>query len=807
MEIVPSVLLDSVKINERLTEDTDSGIPNRFGVVQKVQINISEEGIKSNNNGVNIWRYELRCPDAVSLGVFFKTYKLPDGAAVYIYSPDRKRLRGGFTNQNNNSGTQLMLADFPGNELVIEYNEPDDAVFQGELVVGYVSRAYKELSSAANEWIQINCAEGEDWQTEKHAVCLMSFVEFPYTYYCSGALVNNARQDETPYFLTANHCISSNSVASTLVTYFNYENSGCESNDASLEQSLSGAELHATNSYSDFTLLELSEHPPEEYQTYFAGWNASDDEPSEGTSIHHPEGSYKCIALEYDAPESYRYLIQWEDNSRSMPNTHWEVFYDAGTDESGSSGCPLFDENKRIIGQLHGGDETSSLFGKFSVSWDYSSESEEQLKTWLDPDDTGLLRLDGVDYRSAPSADFSADVSVACLNTTVYFTDETTFSPSIWSWEFSPSTVAFVNGTDKNSQNPEVVFAEEGVYSVTLIAGNTNGYDTLVSENLIEAVANLNVSFIDFSDEVRLCGSEIQNYVFHATGANEFLFEAEEEYFDIEAGADSLVLSLKDAAKEYGSFDTYIKVTGSHGACTTSDSVLLHVIQQANDNIGNAIALHLGRNAYFSNECATAEDNEPYPPASGCLVENSWCPASGSGVVDNSIWFTFQGPASGRITIRTEGFDTQIALYEADSYSDVLNDNYTILAAADNTSSGNEAVIEDLKVTPFQTYWLQVDGYNGDYGELTINLISNSIEIYPNPSTGVFNITLANEKEGNVQLDVFSVNGKRIYSGTREVTYDSNTVSLDLTGKPAGIYFFRMTENSTVITRKIVLVH
>ncbi len=804
-DIIPVFSLDSVRVNERLTADTDSGIPNRFGIAQKVSIDIIEEGTKSNNNGKNIWRYKLKCPDAKSLGVFFGTYNLPDGAAVYVYSTDGKLLRGGYTN-NNSLGTQLMLADFPGNNLVIEYNEPDDALFRGELVIGFVSKAYKELSSAANEWVQVNCEEGEGWQAEKRAVCLISFTEFTSSYYCTGALINNERHDGTPYFLTANHCISTNSVASTLVAYFNYENSTCNGYDASMAQSLSGAELHATNSYSDFTLLELSEYPPDEYQPYFAGWDASGNESSTGTCIHHPKGSYKCIALDEDPPQSYRYIILWDNDSRSMPNTHWEVSYEAGTDESGSSGSPLFDENKRIIGQLHGGDDSSSLFGKISVSWDHSSETNGQLKNWLDPDNTGTMRLDGVDYNSPPFAAFSSDVSIACLNTTVYFTDESTFSPSSWLWAFEPGTVEFVNGTNKNSQNPEVIFTGEGLYSVTLITGNNNGYDTVTYENMVEAMSNLDVSFIGFSDEITLCSNDLQDYIMVASGANEYSFEiAEEDNFDIETSSASLSLTLKDEAREYGSFDTYVKVTGSHGSCSSSDSILLHVVMPENDYVGNAVALSLGKNAYYSNECGTAEDNEPYPPTSGCLAENNWCPASASDIVDNSIWFTFQGPSSGNVTIETEGFDTQIAVYEASSYSGILNNAYTLCAAADNTASGDEAVIENMEVTPFQTYWLQVDGNDGDYGDLTINLIANSVEIYPNPSTGTFNLTLASKEEGTVTIDIFDISGRRLYSGTRNISHDSNTVTLDLSGQAAGMYFLRMGINNISVTRKIIL--
>jgi hypothetical protein len=156
----------------------------------------------------------------------------------------------------------------------------------------------------------------------------MTYHDSQYSYYCSGALINNVRNDGTPYFLTANHCVSSNSVATTLVTYFNFENSTCTRSDASLKQSLSGAKLIAANNYSDFCLLQLSEYPPKEYYPYFAGWNASNDNPTKGTCIHHPAGTPKCIAIDKDAPVSYNYLVQWDNENITQKHTHWSVSYE-----------------------------------------------------------------------------------------------------------------------------------------------------------------------------------------------------------------------------------------------------------------------------------------------------------------------------------------------------------------------------------------------------------------------------------------------------------------------------------------------
>ncbi len=76
-----------------------------------------------------------------------------------------------------------------------------------------------------------------------------------------------------------------------------------------------------------------------------------------------------------------------------------------------------------------------------------------------------------------PVADFSADNTSPLTGSTVSFTDLSTNGPTSWSWSFSPSIVTFVNGTDANSQYPEVTFDAAGSYDVTLVVTNAEGSD------------------------------------------------------------------------------------------------------------------------------------------------------------------------------------------------------------------------------------------------------------------------------------------------------------------------------------------
>jgi len=814
--IIPVLQLDSVHVQSMLEEDNKFRIDNRYGVIQTCSVNIKEEGVKIEIPGKGtIWQYQVESKDAFSLGIFFKRFYLPKGASVFIYNTSKSLLRGAFTQQNNNTGHRLPVAEFQGKNLIIEYFEPLSADFSGELELGSVSQSYVNFQSVASTRIGINCSQGSNWQEVKHCVCLMTFNDTYYSYFCTGELMNNTRKDETPYFLTANHCINSEIVAHTLVTYFNYENSTCTSNDASQFQSLSGATLKSENSFSDFSLLLLNEYPGIDYNPFYAGWNASGSNPNSGVCIHHPDGTAKCIAIDTNPIISYDSVTQWTDGNSNQTtttsaNTHWMVEFNQGNTEVGSSGSPLFDENKHVVGQLHGGSDAMSLYGKFSLSWNYSSLTNRQLKHWLDPDNTGKIILDGI-RQKAPQSNFIAEIQEVCLNTPILFTDESEDNPTAWLWKIQPSSYSFANGTDSTSENPQIMFLKEGIYSISLNASNKYGSNTMTQANYIMATSKINVRFLQAGTDSVVCGCDLNSFPLIAYGALNYEFNVSEKaLIDTKISSDTLFLSLNKSAIGGKSFNTWVKVVGTTGTCTSSDSILFHVIVQPNDNVANAAKLSLGRNTGYSNHCASVESNEPYPPSSGCLVSNNWCPdqTNSGSVLNNSIWFTFTAPSNGLLTINTSGFDDQIAIYSASSPGSILSGNsiqYKILAANDNRSAtDNTAQIVDLTLDPGKQYWLQLDGNNAAYGDAVIDLISNSIEVYPNPSTGIFYLIISTPTTEIADVAVYDLQGRKLLEKQYTTSLTSDKFSLDLSGYAKGMYLIDVKINGSNLSKKVI---
>jgi len=79
---------------------------------------------------------------------------------------------------------------------------------------------------------------------------------------------------------------------------------------------------------------------------------------------------------------------------------------------------------------------------------------------------------------SGPAADFTATPTSGTAPLTVQFTDTSTGSPTTWLWNFGDGTT----GTD---ESPSHIYTSPGVYSVSLIASNSEGSTTFSQPDAI----------------------------------------------------------------------------------------------------------------------------------------------------------------------------------------------------------------------------------------------------------------------------------------------------------------------------------
>jgi lysyl endopeptidase len=369
-------------------------------------------------DGTRIWRLGIRGKGARALGIIFNRYFLEEGARLFLYDPMMKNVLGAYTQVNNKSTAMLPVSYLPGEELVIQLELPVGLANYGELQVGTVRFAHfpvfqdKSLNDdyfgrADTCNIDINCPPGANFQELKRSVVRMVSNEI-----CTGVLVNNTKEDGKPYIYTAAHCIFDRFTGEyqPAVFYFNYDSPSCDGPDGNDQFSIAGATLVATGDTSenprdadslDFALLELSVTPPDSFMVYYAGWNRDKSPVQNTTTIHHPRGDVKKISIDDDPPETSYH--QEDYLPELVKYSHWRILeWDLATTEWGSSGCPLFDQDQRVVGNLTGGaancvNTVNDYYTKFDYAWDYYDDPAKQLKHWLDPfPGTGTMTLDGM---------------------------------------------------------------------------------------------------------------------------------------------------------------------------------------------------------------------------------------------------------------------------------------------------------------------------------------------------------------------------------------------------------------------------
>jgi hypothetical protein len=297
------------------------------------------------------------------------------------------------------------------------------------------AKSTPEFGSSGSCQVNAACSEGSGWVDQKNAVVRILVKIGPDLGWCTGALVNNVARDCTPYLLSADHCyqddvtgrVTSTSDLNQWVFYFNYESATCTNpaNDNGLtSHTITGCTFKAAsldtggNSGSDFVLLKLKVSPPSSYNPYYAGWSNINTPSASGVSIHHPNADIKKISTYTQALTS----TSW---AGVAADTHWDVLWAAtthghGVTEPGSSGSPIFDSNKRIVGTLTGGGSDCTAltdhdqYGKLSYHWTSNgSTANKRLANWLDPANTGAQTLDGV---YAPCTTVALDAGIESIS-------------------------------------------------------------------------------------------------------------------------------------------------------------------------------------------------------------------------------------------------------------------------------------------------------------------------------------------------------------------------------------------------------
>jgi len=330
---------------------------------------------------------ELRIFSVVSdkakqVRLFLSDVDIPAGGRLYIYSRENpEQVFGPFTKRGVDETGEFWTPPVSGESVVVELFLPEGVKLDSPaFTVTKVNHIFRDpetigadgglksdadtIETFAAGACNLNVTSA--WAQVAKSVGKMQFSSDGGEYICTGTLLNSVNGDMTPYFLTANHCISTPSEAQSLrVTWF------YDSVSASTRQS-NGANLLTTSYPSDATLLMINGALPS--NLFWSGWSPSTINTNTSfTALHHPQGDYKRITFgrktgNYDGPD--------DQGNRSLHEVRWNT--NGGTTEGGSSGSGLWTgtpDDARLVGNLLGGAAScgnltgADYYGRFNVTY------------------------------------------------------------------------------------------------------------------------------------------------------------------------------------------------------------------------------------------------------------------------------------------------------------------------------------------------------------------------------------------------------------------------------------------------------
>ncbi|MDA8021115.1 MAG: trypsin-like peptidase domain-containing protein [Thermoanaerobaculia bacterium] len=335
------------------------------------------KGVLRINDSRFTWFTKVRANGATATRLHFTDVKLPNGVELFVYSSMGEAF-GPYTGKGVNGNGDFWSNTVMGPEVRVQLQyrgeqidrvlaatrlKIAEVVHQGpnfELAKhlrpelfeqpGFGSKAFCSFNASCVQNASCSSLPGSV-QSARDAVAHYSFVSGGSSFICSGGLLNDTDTSSfIPYFLTANHCVSSSGEVSSIEAFFQFSTpcgGACFNPNGAVPRVL-GATLLAGASSSDFTLARLNQSAPA--GSFFIGWSPTPVAFSNGTQLNrlsHPRGAPQAF--------SQQQVTTGGVSCGSLPRGNFIYSKDTfGATEGGSSGSPILNTSGQVVGQLFG---------------------------------------------------------------------------------------------------------------------------------------------------------------------------------------------------------------------------------------------------------------------------------------------------------------------------------------------------------------------------------------------------------------------------------------------------------------------
>lgn len=781
---VPLIKLEDIDLEkitaEDLIEDAKNEKATRFGIIIQTNIGFDQGVWETLTNGDRLWRVHIQPQNAKATNLYFDDFYMPDGATLHIYNLDKTEVLGGFGAHNNSEKNVFATALIYDEDIIVEYFEPAAVKNQGRLHISGVNHAYRMVnnpkdasdygSSGACE-VNVNCSPEGDGKTEQRdASVKILVVEGGSTAWCSGTVMNNTNFDCTPYLLTALHCVngSSSSDLNQWVFYFNYQSSSCSNaTEADIPtQTLTGATSLASYNGADWALLQLSSFIPESYNTFYAGWDISEDDFTGGYGIHHPAGDIKKIST-FNGTASITSIPEVQ----SCREVQWSATTNGhGVTEGGSSGSGLFNNNGHLIGTLWGGSSFcsdtsgSDYYGNIAY---HGSTSSNNLEPWLNPNNYDITSLDGA---YSPCNQNNSELSNITIPGSYFCDSSVNPKVSILNKSSIPLTSLAINyqvnseaiqtynwfGNLNQNQSelvtlPEVLVAADSPLTLQVFTEMPNGSVDVCTENDILTITSQprTVVSLPYSEDFQ-AGNLPNNMVVYAEPSygTDWTYDANANAFqDVGIGSSVIMDNYNNDTRDTESFlEVVVDLSIQAGSNLSFDVAYARFNETFYDGLELRVSTDCGvtyTTLYSENGSALATA----PDESGFFVPNA------------SQWVTK--------TVDLSAYDG--------------SDNL-LIAFVNMGNYGQALYLDNILVESSGTL------------SITDETINNELLVYPNPTSDKLTIKTNYDID---KVELYNILGKKVME-------NANTQELNLNSLSNGVYMLQIYSGKTKLIKRIV---
>ncbi|MEX2597938.1 MAG: PKD domain-containing protein [Salibacteraceae bacterium] len=403
------------------------------------------------------------------------------------------------------------------------------------------------------------------------------------------------------------------------------------------------------------------------------------------------------------------------------------------------------------------------------------------------------MALDGIELTAAPAAQFTATDTTPCIDQTVTLSDLSSQNPISWSWSITPSTFTFENGTNANSENPEISFQSNGSYSISLMVTNAYGNNSITKSNYI-VVENPDPQLSSVRDNHTFCPEDTA-IIFAAPGYENYMFYLNNGL--IQQGLNDTVSVFSPQSGD----EVSVIVTDSNG-CSEEESIMIDLFQSPTSvltssadedelcdgdtvlftNTGAMITWH----AFYRNGLLEQEDSvntwssstiEDGDSVAVHIIDTNNCKSWS----DTRLMSVLPLPPTPSIQLLMDSLNCTIG---AEMYKWSFNDSSTL----SNSDMFAKLGDGDYKVRIFDggcwSLWSEpfiITGFAG--------LDNFTLKVFPSPANATLNIELRNLPSPSIgNLSIVDMQGKTVYLEQNIGLENNQILSINIDQLATGVY-------------------